>query len=215
MLTLWFLLRLYLDPKSGIISIRSVGDHEFDRETVTSHYLTVEARDNMGHGNRNTVPLVVSILDLNDNAPVFMERQYEAKLFENKAHFEMPLVIKAKDADLVGSPNSEISYEIADGEYSRNFSVDERTGVVTVVKPLDFEAMKVRDRDATIQPIFLAVIARDQGVPSLSSRTTVVVYLHDVNDHAPQFREQYYAVAIPESLAGGSKVLEVRNLRTR
>lgn len=163
----------------------------------------------MGHGNRNTVPLVVSILDVNDNAPVFVERQYEAKLFENKAHFEMPLVIKAKDSDLVGSPNSDISYEIADSEYRRNFSVDERTGVITVVKQLDFEAMKVRDRDATIQPIFISVIARDHGVPSLSSRTTVVIYLHDVNDHAPQFREQYYAAAIPESLAGGTKVLEV------
>lgn len=207
-----FSCRLYLDPKSGVISIRSAGDHEFDRETVTSHYLTVEARDNMGHGNRNTVPLVVSILDLNDNAPVFMERQYEAKLFENKAHFEMPLVIKAKDADQVGSPNSELSYEIADGEYRRNFSVDERTGVLSVVQALDFEAMKVRDREAAIQPIFISVLARDHGEPALSTRTTVVVYLHDVNDHAPQFREQYYGAAIAESLAGGTKVLEVRCL---
>lgn len=199
-----------MDPNTGTISIRSAGDHEFDRESFTSHYLTVETRDNLGHGNRNTVPLVISILDVNDNEPVFTESQYEAKLYENKAHFEMPLVVKAKDADLAGSPNSEISYEIAEGDFNRNFTVDSRTGVVSLVNPLDFEVIMVRDREASIQPLFLSIVARDHGRPSLKSRTSVVVYLHDVNDHAPVFREQFYSATIPENLAGGSKVLKVK-----
>jgi len=43
--------RLSLDPNTGIITIKSDGSG-FDRELVSRHYLTVEARDNLGYGNR-------------------------------------------------------------------------------------------------------------------------------------------------------------------
>lgn len=43
--------RLSLDPYTGIITIKS-GDSGFDRELVSRHYLTVEARDDLGYGNR-------------------------------------------------------------------------------------------------------------------------------------------------------------------
>ncbi len=43
----------------------------FDREKSSLHYLTVEARDDLGKGNRNNVEIVVHIIDVNDNAPRF------------------------------------------------------------------------------------------------------------------------------------------------
>jgi hypothetical protein len=43
--------RLSLDPYTGIITIKS-GGSGFDRELVSRHYLTVEARDDLGSGNR-------------------------------------------------------------------------------------------------------------------------------------------------------------------
>lgn len=203
--------RLQLDAKTGIISIRSPGETEFDRETIASHHLSVEARDNLGQGNRITVPLVLSLLDVNDNAPVFAERQYEAKLFENKAHLETPLIVRAKDADQPGTPNADIVYDILSAAGEKiNFTVHERTGMLSVVRPLDFEAFATRrPRDSAILPIYLTVMARDRGTPSLSAQAAVVIYLHDVNDHPPQFREPHYAAAIREDLAGGSRVLAV------
>jgi hypothetical protein len=41
----------------------------FDREKSSLHYLTVEARDDLGRGNRNTVEIVVHVIDVNDNPP--------------------------------------------------------------------------------------------------------------------------------------------------
>lgn len=199
-----------MDSKSGTISIRAPGEHEFDREIISTHYLTIEARDSLGQGNRNTVQLILTILDVNDNAPMFLERQYEAKLLENQLAFEMPLVVKAKDADLKGTRNSEITYHIVDGEYREHFTINNKTGTVTLLRPMDFEAIKHRDKRSNIQPLQLTIIAKDQGSPSLSSRANIIVYLMDVNDHAPQFNKEFYSASIPENLSGGSNILQVR-----
>ena len=97
------------------------------RERADSHYLTVEARDERGRGNRNTVELVIRsvtvtitlikiiititiviatiikctnrVKDVNDNAPRFWRDQYESFLPENSNAFETPLVIQAEDRD--------------------------------------------------------------------------------------------------------------------
>jgi len=54
---------------------------------------------------RNTVQLIVSVEDVNDNAPVFLQSRYEARLWENHMEFESPLYIEAVDLDLNGKIN--------------------------------------------------------------------------------------------------------------
>ena len=77
---------LTLDPLSGMITTGT--DEEeglvtyFDRERINFHYLTVEARDDNGEGNRNSVELLIHVTDMNDNAPVFEANEYEASLPE-------------------------------------------------------------------------------------------------------------------------------------
>lgn len=67
------------------------------------HYLTIEARDDLGRGNRNTVQLLVHIEDVNDNAPIFNQNHYEVRLKENEWKFEVPLKVDARDVDLNGT----------------------------------------------------------------------------------------------------------------
>lgn len=170
----------------------------------------MEARDNLGKGNRNTVQLILVIKDVNDNPPIFLESQYEAKLLENKMNFETPLIVKAKDADMVGTRNSDIVYEIIDGEFKMNFTINRKTGAIAPLYPMDFEALKMpKEKLFTIQPIGLTIVARDLGVPSMATKTSVVIYLHDVNDHVPEFKKDFYHIAIPENLPAGSFVLKV------
>lgn len=199
-----------MDPLTGVITVKSSGEHEFDRELISTHYLTVEARDNLGKGNRNTVQLILVIKDVNDNPPIFLESQYEAKLLENKMNFEMPLIVKAKDADMVGTRNSDITYEIIDGEFKTNFTINRKTGAIAPLHPMDYEALKIpKEKLFNIQPIGLTIVARDLGVPSMATKTSVVIYLHDVNDYVPQFKKDFYEIAIPENLPSGSFVLKV------
>jgi hypothetical protein len=54
---------------------------------------------------RNTVQLIVNVEDVNDNAPVFLQSKYEARLWENHMEFESPLYIEAVDLDLNGEIN--------------------------------------------------------------------------------------------------------------
>ena len=77
---------LSLDPITGVIKTGNVESESpksfFDREKLSFHYLTVEARDDNGRGNRNTVELLIYVTDVNDNPPVFEAKQYEAYLPE-------------------------------------------------------------------------------------------------------------------------------------
>lgn len=200
--------RLSLDAETGVISITHRGDKEFDRETFSLHYLAVEARDNLGVGNRNIVQVVLAIEDVNDNAPVFLENKYEATLYENKMNFENMLQVRAKDLD----SNNMIIYEIIDNsELAQNFTIDAMSGTIVPTYPMDFENIDTEDMQAigAIWPIYLRVLARDDGEPSLSSNVTVIVYLHDINDNAPQFEHEYYAVSILENTDGGTSIARV------
>lgn len=203
--------RLYLNSTTGTITIQYAGDKEFDRETISVHYLTVEARDNLGQGNRNTVQIILTIDDVNDNFPFFLDTKYEANLYENKLNFENSILqIRAKDVDL----NNLISYEILDNnDFVQNFSIDRINGIITPIQPLDFESLASENEEyvkGNVQPIYLTITARDNGVPSLTSNITVIIYLHDVNDFSPKFERDLYSVTIPETIEGGSSIVRVR-----
>ncbi|CAG4973752.1 unnamed protein product [Parnassius apollo] len=199
---------LNLNAVTGVITVKQSGEGSFDRELVSRHYLTVEARDDQGNGNRNTAQLVINIQDVNDNAPMFLANKYEARLLENEKHFENPLVLEARDIDLNGTKNSHIEYSIVGGDYKNNFSIDPNLGIITPVDGLDFE--QIPGDNGNIRPIHLTVKARDFGIPPLSSTVPVTIYVQDVNDHAPMFQQMIYKRSIPEDMPGGTSVLEVK-----
>ncbi|KAG7212887.1 hypothetical protein KM043_002239 [Ampulex compressa] len=202
---------LTLDPITGIITVKEAGP-SFDRELLSRHYLTVEARDDLGKGNRNTAQLIVNVMDVNDNPPVFLQKKYEAVLLENEDHFEAPLIVEAFDVDLNGTKNSEVVYALVSGEFSRNFTIDSKRGVITPSSPMDYEALPISQghKERIVRPLKLTVRARDMGTPSLSSDAPLVIYLKDINDNAPTFERALYKRSIPEDLPGGTSVVQVK-----
>ncbi|BFF92829.1 cadherin-23 [Drosophila madeirensis] len=206
---------LQLNPITGVITIKQHGGAAFDREIISRHYLTVEAIDNVGQGNRNTAQIIVDIQDVNDNAPTFPQRQYETKLLENKGEFETPLQLEARDLDLNGTENSQITYEIVEGLYRSNFTIDPQSGLLQPLHHFDFEELVDTDRRSdrqaggSMREIDLLVRARDSGIPMLSTVVPVLIYVQDVNDNPPIFQKSFYAKTVPEDLPGGSSVLQV------
>ena len=84
---------LSLDPITGAITTSNDNSERsaqtfFDREKSNFHYLTVEARDDNGEGNRNTVEILIYVTDMNDNAPLFELNQYETYLPEVIYNYE-------------------------------------------------------------------------------------------------------------------------------
>ena len=80
---------------------------------------------------------------------------------------------QAYDADGPG-PNSNITYEIVNGNYQEKFSVDPETGELKLRAPL---VTNPETQDHGLPVITLTVRAHDQGVPVQSS--TVKVQVHN------------------------------------
>lgn len=88
---------LELDPDTGVVSVSSEAEYPFDRERAEFHFLTIEARDNLGKGNRNTVELLIKVMDVNDQRPKFRKDIFEAIIDENQAEFPEPFFILVRD----------------------------------------------------------------------------------------------------------------------
>ncbi|KAG1683802.1 Cadherin-23 [Nymphon striatum] len=200
---------LSLDYQTGQIALKKDSVGILDREKTSEYYLTVEARDNNGKGNRNTAQIHLVLEDVNDNAPMFLQPKYEARIEENQLHFNNPLIVQAKDEDLNGTKNHEIRYNIIDGDPEKNFTIDSVTGQILPNSPIDFERINHAGGEEDISKMELKVRAYDLGEPSLFSDVSVIVYIKDMNDHAPRFQRAYYSKSISEDATGGSKVLQV------
>lgn len=175
---------------------------------MSRHYLTVEAIDNNGFGNRNTAQIIVDIEDANDNAPIFLQHHYEANLLENKDDFENPMIFEARDMDLEATENSQITYDIVDGMFKSNFSIDPLRGILKPLYPMDFEEL-TNGGSQNIINITLLIQARDSGVPTMSNVVPVSIFIQDVNDNPPIFVKSFYSKSIPEDLPGGTSVIQV------
>ncbi|XP_019620041.1 PREDICTED: protocadherin Fat 4-like [Branchiostoma belcheri] len=164
--------------------VQVVTSAELDREIIDSYIITVEVSDGQW---TNSTQLRVNVQDVNDNFPVFNQRDYAFDIPEEEAASYAVGSIFASDNDT--GINADILYSIQPS--SPDFSVDQSTGQITTLWPLD--------RETASQVLFVAV-ASDQGRPSLSSTATVTVVLLDINDNLPTFTQQSYMVTVNENV---------------
>ncbi|EFN81179.1 Cadherin-86C [Harpegnathos saltator] len=122
-----------MDPDTGLITVAT--GSSLDREMVAQFQLTVIARDEDGKGNTGTASLIVNLLDVNDNAPIFEKDVYEFTLNSDLTNFTGAAFIKATDAD-AEPPNNEIRYELIQGNYENKFYLSEITGELVLRSPI-------------------------------------------------------------------------------
>ncbi|XP_072726843.1 cadherin-23-like isoform X2 [Ciconia boyciana] len=185
-----------IDNRTGVISVKPGG--VIDREALPDPRLefTLVARD-VG-GLNSTTSLAVTVLDDNDNCPVFQPASGTARLRENSPPGFSILQVTATDAD--SGLNQQLDYRIEGGGQDR-FLIDPATGVIRVANiSIDRE-----ERDT----YWLTVVAVDQGTPALSGTATISLFIDDVNDCRPEFINPIQTVSIPESAAPGTVVAEV------
>uniref|UniRef100_A0A8C3GMR2 Cadherin-23 n=1 Tax=Cairina moschata TaxID=8855 RepID=A0A8C3GMR2_CAIMO len=185
-----------INNRTGVISVKPGG--VIDREALPDPLLefTLVARD-IG-GLNSTASLTVTILDDNDNRPVFQPASVTAQLRENSPPGFSILRVTATDAD--SGLNKQLDYRIEGGGQDR-FLIEAATGVIHVANlSIDRE-----ERDA----YRLTVVAVDQGTPALSGTATVSIIIDDVNDCRPEFVNPIQTVSVPESAAPGTVVAEV------
>ncbi|KAM7007636.1 protocadherin gamma-A10-like isoform 7-T7 [Passerculus sandwichensis] len=159
---------------------RVVTARELDREQVSEYNVTVRAADGGSPSLQSSAVVALRVLDVNDNAPVFAEERYSARLAENNAAGALVLTVRATDADW--GQNARVRYRLAEGRVrgaplSSYVSVQAETGALYALRSLDYEQLR---------ELQLCVRAEDGGAPALSSNVSVRLQIVDENDNAPQ-----------------------------
>lgn len=183
-----------IDEHTGVISL----ERALDREVQSVYELRARASDQGSPRLAALCQVVVSVLDINDNPPVFEHREYAATVSEDVAPGTQLLRVQAASRD--ADANGEISYSIISGNEHGMFSVEPRTGDVFVIEPLDYEAS---------HEYYITIEATDGGSPPLSDMATVNINLTDVNDNRPVFNQDVYTAVISEDTDLGKTVLAV------
>ncbi|XP_075571767.1 protocadherin gamma-A10-like [Pelecanus crispus] len=159
---------------------RVVTARELDREEVAEYNVTVRAADGGSPALWSSAVLALRVLDVNDNAPVFAEARYSARLPENNAAGALVLTVRAADADW--GQNARVRYRLSEGRVrgaplSSYVSVQAETGALYALRSFDYEE---------VREVGLWVRAEDGGAPALSSNVSVRLVIVDENDNAPQ-----------------------------
>ena len=123
------------------------------------------------------------VSDVNDNQPIFSKAKYIAKVPEDTSIGTVVTTVSATDADV--ALNGQIEYQrIADSYSGRFFSIDTKTGAITLIRALDYDRGRKTFR--------FDVTAFDKGMPPNHVNAQVQIDVTDVNDNAPRFTQRKY-----------------------
>ncbi|XP_026049396.1 protocadherin gamma-A11-like isoform X28 [Astatotilapia calliptera] len=170
-------------------------DKELDREDKKEIVLLLTAFDGGSPQRSGTVVIHVTVLDANDNVPVFGQNVYTASLPENSPLEALVITVSANDPD--EGLNSEITYgfDHVSDENSDVFSLNPRTGEVRVAGAIDYEKVSSYE---------MQISAKD-GL-GLVSYSTLSIEVTDVNDNAPVIHLKSMSNPIPENAPSGTEV---------
>ncbi|XP_043256897.1 cadherin-related tumor suppressor [Colletes gigas] len=165
---------------------------KLDREQVEFYSLNVCARDRGRPPRLGYLLVNVTVLDVNDNPPIFQQSDYVVALNESAPVGTKVLTVHATDKD--SEDNSKLTYYLPDTE--RQFTIDPETGTITTVEPLDCPqqscTIAARPGGGCPKSCVITVFGRDHGSPRQDGRTYVTVNLLDANDHDPEIKFSYY-----------------------
>ncbi|XP_069553220.1 protocadherin-20 [Brachyistius frenatus] len=159
-----------IDSATGQLSVSA----PLDREQQGVHKLTVFARDSGSPPLESMVTVVIRVLDLNDNAPVFLTPHFIFFIPENVPTFAQVGRIEVKDRDEGENGNIELHVVKSSGP----FVVGNTQGTLRTTTNLDRET---QDRYE------LYLLASDHGHPlALTSTARVTIFVEDINDNQPK-----------------------------
>ncbi|XP_034022451.1 cadherin EGF LAG seven-pass G-type receptor 2 isoform X2 [Thalassophryne amazonica] len=187
--------QFYIDAQTGKMDLVSHLDYEVNKE----YTLRIRAQDGGRPPLSNISGLVtVQVLDVNDNAPIFVSTPFQATVLENVPLGYSIIHIQAVDAD--SGDNSRLEYRLTETTPNFPFAINNSTGWIIVSAELDRESVDFYN---------FGVEARDHGYPIMSSSASISMTILDVNDNNPEFTQKAYYMRLNEDAAVGTSVVTV------
>ncbi|XP_061900010.1 protocadherin alpha-8-like isoform X8 [Entelurus aequoreus] len=209
------------DPDSGLFSVQqyklSTNDHfrleikdkgddekmpilivqkSLDREAAGSHSLVLTAVDGGKPPKTGELNILIHVLDVNDNAPVFSKDVYSVTLDENAP--VGTTVVKVNATDLDEGANGDVIYSFSNSvnhKILRLFDINHSSGAITVKGIIDYEEKDKYE---------IEIQASDKG--SLTTEKSVIIKIVDINDNAPEIEVTSFSSSIPEDSRPGTTV---------
>uniref|UniRef100_A0A669PZS0 FAT atypical cadherin 4 n=1 Tax=Phasianus colchicus TaxID=9054 RepID=A0A669PZS0_PHACC len=140
--------------------------------------------------------VTITVLDTQDNPPVFNQGMYGFVVFENVALGYHVGTVFASTMDL----NTNISYLITTGDQRGMFAINRVTGQITTASIID------REEQAFYQ---LKVVASGGAV---TGDTIVNITVKDLNDNSPHFIHAVESVNVVENWKAGHTIFQAKAL---
>ena len=201
---------------NGVVSCRLVGDDAFglemlfpgefkletkaalDRELLAEYEMKITCHDLGTPALTSSAVIKITVLDENDNAPMFSKQTYMATVYENNAAGAVVGHVTATDAD--SGVNGMVSYRIH-GTAQRYLNIDRITGALTAKLSFDHEHV------STVRAVIEA--SDNSSVLSRTSSAVFVLTIQDVNDNSPTFSSPLFEFVVQENGAAGTQVGQV------
>ncbi|XP_016305833.1 protocadherin beta-16-like [Sinocyclocheilus anshuiensis] len=166
-----------------------------DREKQDHLSLVLTAIDGGDPQLSGTAQILITVLDANDNAPVFTHKTYKASITENAFKDTVVTIVSASDLD-EGS-YGKITYAITNtlDNVPELFEINETNGEMRVTGNIDYE--KARHYQIHVQ-------ASDDG--GLTDSCKIDVDVIDINDNKPQINIMSKLTTISENSNPGTVV---------
>ncbi|XP_053097311.1 protocadherin gamma-A11-like isoform X39 [Pangasianodon hypophthalmus] len=183
----------------GVKRVEMILQKPLDREKQETLTLLLTAMDGGEPVLSGTVQIHVTVLDANDNAPVFTHKVYRASLTENAAKGTKLITVSASDAD-EGS-NGRVTYYMSKtvDRLSDLFVVDQYSGEVVLNGQVDFEKRNHYQ---------LEIQAKDNG--GLSDSSTIIIDVLDINDNKPSITILSMSSTISEESPSGTVIAMIK-----
>ncbi|KAI8798662.1 protocadherin-7 [Biomphalaria glabrata] len=175
-------------------SLKLILQQNLDRETQSTYNLVIYAKDGTtSSALTGTLSVMVSVLDVNDNSPIFIQPLFNFSIWETTTVASVVGSINATDSD--AGENGRVSYQfssLTSSKVLQLFALNADTGAVSVKSDLMYETMK-----------FQAVVeARDHGASPRSSQAMLVINVLDVGNKPPKL-----SLTLADPLVNGSLLL--------
>ncbi|XP_059918564.1 protocadherin gamma-A5-like [Gadus macrocephalus] len=179
----------------GSIFAEMILQKPLDREMNPHLSLKLIAVDGGTPQKSGTVHIEITVLDANDNAPVFNQSVYRATLTENAPIGTYITTVNASDAD--AGPYGMVTYYFSNlkGGLADLFNIDGASGKISVTGKIDFE----KDRKYELR-----VGAKDQG--GLNNGSKLIIDVMDVNDNAPVINVMSFSSPVSEDAPTGTTI---------
>lgn len=167
---------------TGVISTTQL----LDRESVPQYTFKVLAVDSGFPTLESTASVTITLTDVNDNPPRFLNASYTATYSMSELTQFGLLVLEVEANDEDEGLNAEIAYSLNGTDA---FSINSTSGQIVTTGGLNDGSQQ--------SAVIFTVIATDMGVQPMSSDATVSISI--LNENPPTFNETFIPLSFPEN----------------